>query len=251
MDKVNKFHAVYLAAGYGSRISKMTNDPKCLLQINQESLLERSFRLWKDLGIKDVTLVLGYKESMIRNVAEKYMNDFTIRYQLNEDFEKQGNTFSLLLGVKGLDQPCLIFDADLIYDKEVLADFINQGSNSQILIGPSSLDDIECAKTLIDQKGFARMTVDKRAVTSEELAQYKFAGEAIGILKFSKEDTVKLCKKTEEFLSHSKNLNLNWEHMLNQFLLEEDVGIYKLTRGRSIEIDNPDDFQRAVEIFGK
>lgn len=250
MDQMSRFHAVYLAAGHGSRISKLTSNPKCLLKMNEESLLERSFRLWKNLGIKDVTLVLGYKAEMIRNVAEKYQADFKIRFQLNEDYEKQGNTFSLLLGVKNLNVPCLIFDADLIYDQEILGDFIDQGEASQILIGPSSLGDIECAKTLIDTHGFARMTVDKRAVTNEELAKYQFAGEAIGILKFSQKDTQKLCAKTEEFLSHPQNLNLNWEHMLNQFLLEENVGIYKLTRGRSIEIDTPEDFQRAVEIFG-
>jgi choline kinase len=248
-QKITRPHAVYLAAGYGSRISALTENPKCLLKINGETLLERSFRLWKMLGINDVTLVLGYKSEMIQKVAQKYERDLKITYQLNEDYKKQGNTFSLYLGVKDLTHSCLIFDADLIYDEIILEDFLKQGEKSQILVGPASLSDIECAKTLVDKAGFARMTVDKRAVSEEELQNYSFAGEAIGILKFSKEHTQKLKNKTAEFLSHPQNLNLNWEHLLNQFLLAEEVAVHILKSGKSVEIDTPEDFAQAVKRF--
>jgi len=248
-QKIIRPHAVYLAAGYGSRISTLTENPKCLLKIAGETLLERSFRIWKTLGITNVTLVLGYKKEMIQAVAQKYERDFKITYQLNEDFKKQGNTFSMYLGVKDLDEASLIFDADLIYDEVILENFLEQGNNSQILVGPATLADIECAKTLVDKEGFARMTVDKRAVTEKELEKYSFSGEAIGILKFSKDHTIKLAKKTAEFLSHPQNLNLNWEHLLNQFLLTDEVGVYKLKTGKSVEIDTPDDYAQAVIKF--
>ena len=248
MGSVN-MTAVYLAAGYGSRIASLTNDPKCMLKINDETLLERSFRIWENLGIKNVVLVLGYEANKLQNIANKFENKFNITYQLNEDYKKQGNTFSLYLGIKDVQETSLIFDADLVYDEVVLGDFIKTGHQSEILIGKASLDDIECAKALIDENKFVRMTVDKRAISEDELKKYQFSGEAIGILKFSAADTKKLTDHAKVFLADPKKLHLNWEHLLNEFLIENNVLENKMKNGRSIEIDTPEDYERAKNLF--
>lgn len=244
-----KYTAVLLAAGYGSRISDMTNRPKSLLKINELTLLEHNFENWKKVGIKHVHLVLGYEKELIEEVAKKYEKDFSIEYFFNEDYRKQGNTFSLYLGVKDLSGACLIFDADLVYDAEILVEFLKDEQGNQILVGAGELDDIESAKTMIDDSGMAKVMVDKRAVTAEELSQYQFAGEAIGILKFSPEQTVALAHRAQQFLAEERNIHLNWEHLLNQFLLENEVGTHLFKEGRWIEIDTPADFEKAQEIF--
>jgi len=247
-----KYTAVLLAAGYGSRISELTKGPKSLLTINDKTLLEHHFEIWKDLGIKNINLVLGYEASAIEEVASKYEEDFNINYLLNEDFRNCGNTFSLYVGIQYLENTTsLIFDADLVYDKSILEKFLRDENENQILVGPSELTDIECAKTLIDQDGFVRMTVDKRAVTEEELSKYSFAGEAIGILKFSPKMTDKLAKQAGLFLRSKENINKNWEHLLNEFLPHNNVSTHFNDDGKWIEIDTPEDFKRAVELFKK
>jgi L-glutamine-phosphate cytidylyltransferase len=243
------YTAVVLAAGYGSRISDMTDKPKCLLILEGKTLLERNFEIWKNLGIKRVHLVLGYKKELIVEIAEKYKRDFDFSFYINEDFEKQGNTFSLYLGIKEIEGACLIFDADLVYEEEILEEFLSNKKGSEILVGEGSLSDIECAKTLVDEYGFARMTVDKRAVTEEELQKYRFAGEAIGILKFSKEKTSSLADLASSFLTKQSNLILNWEHLLNDFLVLNDVGVHKFKQGKWFEIDTPEDFKEAQILF--
>lgn len=244
-----EYTAVVLAAGYGSRISDMTNRPKCLLDLHGKTLLERSFEVWKNLGIKKVNLVLGYKKELIQEVTEKYKDDFKFSYYLNEDYRLQGNTFSLYLGVKEINGRCLIFDADLVYEQAILENFLKSSNGSEILVGEGSLNDIECAKTLIDADGFARMTVDKRAVSEEELKKYSFAGEAIGILKFNQEHTSRLAEMASIFLSKKENISLNWEHLLNEFLLVNDVGVSKFSAGKWMEIDTPEDFKEAQQLF--
>jgi choline kinase len=242
------FTAIVLAAGYGSRISGMTDIPKCLLKIGEETLLERNFRIWHNLGIKKVNLVLGYKQEMIRDIAKNYNHWFEFRFLVNENFREQGNTFSLSLGIEDTGAS-LIFDADLIYDQQILEEFLKDQRPDQILVGPGSLDDIECAKTLADESGYVRMTVDKRAITEEELKRFIFVGEAIGILKFGAETTQNLYVASKEFLSKKENLNLNWEHLLNEFLANQKVGSHQLEAGRWVEIDTPEDFQQAQESF--
>lgn len=245
----SEYTAVVLAAGYGSRISDMTNRPKCLLELEGKTLLERSFTIWKNLGIKKVNLVLGYKKELIQDIAQKYTDDFDFSFYLNEDYKNHGNTFSLYLGIKEIEDSCLIFDADLVYEQCILEEFLNKKKSSEILVGEGSLSDVECAKTMIDSSGFARMTIDKREVSKVELEKFTFAGEAIGILKFNKEHTSRLADLASVFLSKPENLSLNWEHLLNEFLLLNEVGVHKFLAGKWMEIDTPEDFKEAQIMF--
>ena len=240
---------VLLAAGYGKRIRALTDGPKCLLKVDGVSLLERHFKIWKSLGIKKIHLVLGYKSTLIREIAEQYMDDFDLSFFLNKDYERQGNTFSLYLGIRNVSGPCLIFDADLIYESSVLAGFLDNGRENQMLVGRGELSDIECTKVLVDAGNNIRILADKRAVEEEELKEYRFVGEAVGVLKFAQEQTRHLKEMAEEFLSEEANVSLNWEHLFNRFIREEDVGTHCFEKGRWIEIDTPEDFESARRMF--
>ncbi len=246
---IEDYTAVLLAAGFGSRIMDLTDLPKCLLALNGKTLLERNFEIWKELGIKKVHLVLGYMREEVIAVAEKYKTSFELIYSFNEDIKTLGNTFSLYLGIKKVTGPSIIFDADLVYDLEILKDFLSSKTPDQILVGPTEIDDIECAKTLVDHRGLARKTVDKRAISQEELKEYRFAGEAIGILKFSTALNQKLTLEAEDFLNKQENQFLNWEHLLNQFLPKYEVGIHMTNSEHWIEIDTSEDYREAQTLF--
>ena len=70
MDKKKKqignLSAILLLAGYGKRIANVTSKPKCLLKINDQTIIERNLNILKELKIKNVTLVLGYKKEFIK-----------------------------------------------------------------------------------------------------------------------------------------------------------------------------------------
>ena len=61
--KLNKISAIFLLAGFGKRISNITKNPKCLLKINNQTLIDRNLEILKKFKIKDVVLVLGYKKN--------------------------------------------------------------------------------------------------------------------------------------------------------------------------------------------
>jgi choline kinase len=249
MNAFEKFTPLLLVAGYGSRIAEITDNPKCLLELGGKTILDRHFETWIELGFKKSIVVLGFKDEMIREHLKRYEDQIEISYVINEDYRNLGNTYSLKVGLDVATQGILIFDADLVYDAEILKDFTLDPEQNQILVGKASLTDIECAKTLVDGDNFARLTVDKRAVSDEELKSYTFAGEAIGILKFSENITKDLLSDANEFLSHKENLLKNWEHLMNIFLLKHNVGIHNLKNENWIEIDTPEDYEDAKKIF--
>lgn len=243
--------AVILAAGIGKRLRGLTDVPKSLLTLNGETLLARHIRIWRDNGIKKIVAVLGYQKELIEAELEKVASDFDIKVVVNEDPVQFGNTHSLWLGVKAIKSgSAVVFDADLAYDDEVVRAFFEDSTHGRILVGENSLDDIECAKALADTNGMIRLTVDKRAVSKEELAQYNFVGEAIGVLWFSPDQVKALDGACQKFLSIPEKQPLNWEHLLNEFLLEHDMKTFMLPGGRWIEIDTSEDYERAQMLFG-
>lgn len=246
---MSKLTALILAAGYGSRISDVTTDPKSLLKVNNRTLMQWHFDSLKSVGIEDVVVVTGYKRELLEDYLDRFKNDFNLSYAVNDDYKVKGNTYSFYYGLEKVQGDFLLFDADLIYESQILRSFVEDPVVNQILVGESSIDDIESAKTMVDQHGFVRMTIDKREVTQEERQRLAFAGEAIGILKFSAEyrnDMFEACRK---FLSHPENISKNWEHVMNEFLLNHDMAIHQAISNRWVEIDNKEDFEKAKNLF--
>ena len=58
--------ALIVAAGLGSRLKKHTeNLPKCMLDFGGKTLLQRQLDSYKKCGIKDISLIRGYKNIKI------------------------------------------------------------------------------------------------------------------------------------------------------------------------------------------
>lgn len=247
---MSRITAIILAAGYGSRIADVTTDPKSLLKIQDKTLMQWHFNNLKSVGIKDVVVVTGYKREMLEDYLNQFKSDFNLTYAINDDYKVKGNTYSLYYGLEKAQSSFVLFDADLIYETSILKAFVEDQNANQILVGNGSIDDIESAKTMIDKNGFARLTIDKRAVTEEEKREYNFAGEAIGIIKYSEEYRNDLFKECKKFLSHSENISKNWEHVMNEFLLSHEMKIHRSVSEKWVEIDNKVDYQRAKELFG-
>jgi choline kinase len=241
--------ALVLAAGYGSRIADVTDNPKSLLMVNGKTLMEWHLISLKKVGVKKLVVVTGYKRDVLEAYLNDFRNDFEITYAINEDYRVKGNTYSMLFGLEKVEGSFLLFDADLIYDTAILKAFVDDKNPNQILVGNSSIDDIECSKAMVDRDGFVRMTIDKRAVSKEEREKYSFAGEAIGIIKYSAEYRDEMYKACQDFLSHPENISKNWEHVMNEFLLTHNMSSVKTVSDRWIEIDNKEDLERAKGMF--
>ena len=77
VKKLNK--AIILAAGKGSRLRKvLKGNPKPLLGIGKSTLLEILIKKLKDLKIKKILVVTGYKSNQIKIKSEKVLSAFII-----------------------------------------------------------------------------------------------------------------------------------------------------------------------------
>ena len=93
-------NAIIMAAGTSSRFVPLSYEcPKALLEVKGEILIERQIRQLNDAGIEDVTIVVGYKASMLEYLKDK----FGVKIVLNEDYAHYNNTSSIIRVIDKLD----------------------------------------------------------------------------------------------------------------------------------------------------
>ncbi len=64
--------AVILGAGFGKRLSPITNKiPKPLVEIGNETILEKTIKLIKKLNFKKILINAHYKRDQLKNYIEK------------------------------------------------------------------------------------------------------------------------------------------------------------------------------------
>ena len=79
--KDHTVNAIIVAAGTGKRLHDFTRDrPKCMIEINGRTLLERQTEVLIQNGISEINVVIGYRK--------EWFKDKRFRYFLNTDYEK-------------------------------------------------------------------------------------------------------------------------------------------------------------------
>lgn len=85
-------NAVIMAAGFGSRFVPMTYEtPKGLLKVYGEVLIERQIKQLIEVGITDITIVVGYLKESFEYLKDKY----NVKLIYNPDYSIKNNISSL------------------------------------------------------------------------------------------------------------------------------------------------------------
>ncbi len=87
-------NAVILAAGASTRFIPLSlEQPKGLFEVKGETLIERQIQQLQSAGIKNITVVLGYKKEMFYYLEDKY----GVRFIINDAFNIKNNIESIYL----------------------------------------------------------------------------------------------------------------------------------------------------------
>ncbi len=110
--------ALLLAAGTGSRLSPLTDMiPKCLVQLNGMSILERLINSLRPHGFKRLVIVVGHHEECIRNFLGNQAGGMEVTYITNPLYKTTNNIYSLWLATKAIEEPFLLLESDVVYSR--------------------------------------------------------------------------------------------------------------------------------------
>ena len=129
--------AIILAAGVGKRLKDVTEDPKCLLNINGKALIQRYLEAFEDLNIRDVRIVVGYKKEKIKEFVKKVNFDGEVEFVENGEYEK-GSVLSLWQGIKNIKADIILMDADVYFEREVLRKLLDSPFKNCLVMDTTS-----------------------------------------------------------------------------------------------------------------
>jgi dTDP-glucose pyrophosphorylase len=119
--------AVILAAGRGERLQPITTTrPKPMIPLAGKPLLEHNIESLKRAGIKEILLIVGYKEEMIKTYFLDGVDKFNIKINYLSQKEHLGTAHATNLAKEFVsDDEFLLLYGDLLIDPQIFSKIIN------------------------------------------------------------------------------------------------------------------------------
>lgn len=237
--------AVILAASRGQKFGELTKDrPKTILEYQGKPLLRRLIDTFNNCGIKDISVVLGYKAGAVQVD--------NIRRFINRPWKKGGIASSLYKAVEKLTGPVVVVFGDILFEESVLNDLLDTGENIVLAVDTSwangrkmgrDIDAVLGAQSPSDRYGASRCVPLETIGThiDHETAH----GEWIGLMKLSTEGARRVRDFLEAYYRDESRLNENTS-LVQLLTAMQDSGeqIYiNYSRGHWLDVDGPEDLR--------
>src|SRR5215813_9648472 len=137
--------AVILAAGQGTRIRSVHGErPKCLIKVDDKTILDHQIEGLLGSGIDEIAIVVGYeKQQIIRHVQKRFRHRAPrIEFIENAAFAITNNMYSLWVArewIGGDGFVCL--NADVIFDREILKAALRTDALVSMIVDPEWRDE--------------------------------------------------------------------------------------------------------------
>jgi choline kinase len=232
--------AVIVAAGRSSRLYPLTeNLPKGLLDVAGEGLLERSLRILRENGIEEIAVVIGFcREKMV-----KALSYHGVEFIFNPFFAETNNMGSLFFARAFVgDDPFIYLHSDILYEPSLLAEMIALPAPGEInlLVDEGPTDD-EAMKVRVEDGRFVE--------SSKQVPIAEAFGEWVGIATVSSEAVTPLFEEIALLLDGREFEVYDTAAFNRMAAASTRFAIVKTTGRPWVEIDFPEDLERARELF--
>ena len=220
--------ALILAAGMGKRLGNITlKTPKPLLKIANTTIIEYLISCLKEIGIKQIYIVTGFKSKMIRAKLGK-----TVNYIHNKSFKTTNSIFSLYLAKKNLQNSnFILINGDIFLSKHYFSKILKFKDSTSFGIKRRKYFDGEMNIVL---KNNIIKKISKKVKGSESNA------ESAQISYFTKKDSIIFFEKVSQLIK--KNfINLFPAYAYQAVIQKSKINISFINKKCWYEIDNKKD----------
>lgn len=231
--------AIILAAGRGTRLDGAAVKPKCLVEVGGVTLLRRQIDTLKRAGLPDIVIVIGFGGDSIR--AECGNDDIT--FVENVRFAETSSLYSLSLAREHLTDGFVVLNCDVLFHPQMLTSLLESSYDNALLL--SDTDSHPMGEEEMKVKIRDGRVVD----IAKSLDPREVDGENVGIVKFSSAGAAALVGYMDELITNGGGKD--WAPRAFREFAQHHTLHALSTRGLPwIEIDFPEDYQRAVtEIY--
>lgn len=214
--------------------------PKCLLEIAGRTLLDRCISAVLKTGVERVVLVVGYQRESIEAAVAASPYAGRVSYIVNPDFAETNTLHSLWLARGHFRDGFWLFNGDVIFDAEILTLLAKQKETALAI--ETKFCGEEEVKVIVD--------VDDSCMRiGKALDPSACAGEFVGIARFDGAIVPALVTSLNRHNATADGRDQFFEAAIDDLLDEEDIRAISINPLRAVEIDTPEDFERAAATF--
>lgn len=225
--------AVILAAGYGSRLERVSKGvPKCLLPIGGRPLIEHQIEALSDAGVGNVLVVVGHKADEVRKTLGN-----RVEYIENTRYDATNSLYSLWLAREWVKGPFVLLNCDLLFHPDILHRLLSQGGNALVFDSTSSLGKEQTKVAVRDGR-----LIDLGKDLPLELSR----GESLGMLCFDDKGVHSLFARAHALI-HNGAENSWVIEAVRSVCSELSVRAINVAGLPWVEVDFPNDLERATK----
>lgn len=227
---------IILAAGKGSRLNGTAGDkPKCLVEAGGITLLERQIAALQRSGVNDVTVVVGCQSDRVRARCGS-----RVTYVDNSRFAETNSLYSLWTARALLYEGFVVLNCDVLFHPALLDDLLATHHDAALLISYR-----EPGQQYGDEEMKVKVRDGLVIDMSKAMDPADADGENLGIVKFGPASAPHLVRILDRIVSDG-GLRDWAPKAFNEFAQQRPLHALGTHGYPWIEIDFPEDYQRAV-----
>jgi choline kinase len=228
---------IILAAGKGSRLNGTAGEsPKCLVKAGGLTLVERQIQELQRAGIDDIAVVVGCQADQVRQACGHH-----VTYVENVRYAQTNSMYSLWMARPLLYEGFVVLNCDVMFHPVLLMDLLTARHEDALLLAYREADQPPFGDEEMKVKVRCGRVVDM----SKQMEPADADGENLGIVKFGAEGASVLVEIMDRLIA-AGGLRDWAPRAFREFAQVRPLHAIG-TRGLPwIEIDFPEDYQRAV-----
>jgi choline kinase len=237
--------AIILSAGQGSRLGHMVDDkPKCLIDFNGRTLLDRQLDTLEANGVGEAVVVTGFHDELIEQAIARRNGGLPVRTVYNPFYKVADNTGSLFMARDELAGDCLVWNGDTLVSRELMRRVVgNDRSGICVTIDRKQAYDDDDMKVVED--GGRLKAIGKRIPIRTVNA------ESIGLLAFREGGAERFRDAIDRAIRTPEGTTIWYLRVIHQIAQNGDVWTLDVQGEEWGEVDFPVDVEAARALTAR
>jgi choline kinase len=237
--------AIILSAGQGSRLGQLTHDrPKCLIEFNGRTLLDRQLDALAANGIVDAVVVTGFRDDQIEAALARRGDALPrVRTVYNPFYKVADNLGSLFVAREEIAGDVLVWNGDTLVSEELMGRVIaNRGQEGIcVTIDRKPGYDEDDMKVVVDGDG-------RLHAIGKRLDMDQVNAESIGLLALRCDGARTFGDAIEKSIRTSEGTTIWYLRVIHHIAQEGPVWTLDINGEEWGEVDFPEDVENAQAL---
>jgi L-glutamine-phosphate cytidylyltransferase len=236
---------IILSAGQGSRLGHLVDErPKCLIDFNGRTLLDRQLDTLQANGVHEAVVVTGFHDELVGQAIGRRSGGPEVRTIYNPFYKVADNTGSLFMARDELAGDCLVWNGDTLVSNALMARVLGNGHPGICVTIDRKQSYDEDDMKVVEEAGRLK-AIGKR------LPMDTVNAESIGLLAFRSGGAEQFREAIERAIRSPEGTTIWYLRVIHQIAQGADVWTLDIKGEEWGEVDFPADVETARALTAR